>query len=233
MTSRRDDFETLVELACAEPVSGWRFPFLEGRRVVEPLGWDYSELAREVVSGAETVLDHGTGGGEVLADIGRGSGVTVATEAWPPNVPVAAKTLAGLGIRVVQVEHGTFDTRGPSDEYPDRRMPFADNTFDVVLARHVAFSPAEICRILRPGGVLLTQMGRVVARRPGQIELTDYFPGTTGPSWPPLDWTALLADGGLVIEDYREQLQRTKFLDIGGGLTATGWSILARATKPG
>ena len=130
--------------------------------MVEPLGWDYTALARELVGAAESVLDHGTGGGEVLAEIGRGRGVTVATEPYPPNEPVAARTIAGLGIPVVRVEHGTFDTRGPSAGYPDRRMPFADETFDLVLARHVAFSPAEIHRILRPGGVLLTQMGRSV-----------------------------------------------------------------------
>jgi hypothetical protein len=58
-------------------------------------------------------------------------------------------------------------------------------------------------------------MGLVCARRPGQINLTDYFPGTAGPDWPPLNWPQLLADGGLVLEEYREQLQRTRFLDIG------------------
>lgn len=36
-------------------------------------------------------------------------------------------------------------------------MPFADNRFDVVLARHEEYAAAEVARILRPGGVLVTQ----------------------------------------------------------------------------
>lgn len=163
------EFEELVGEASAEPASGWRFPFLDGRRVIEPLGWDYSALARELVGDADRVLDHGTGtgGGEVLAEIGAGRLLTVATESYGPNVPVAAKVLGSLGILVVHVEGGTFDT-GPSGEHPDRRMPFGDDSFDLVLARHGAFSSAEVFRILRPGGELLTQMGRVGNRRPGR-----------------------------------------------------------------
>jgi SAM-dependent methyltransferase len=93
-------------------------------------------------------------------------------------------------------------------------MPFADSTFDLVLARHVAFSSAEVFRILRPGGTLLTQMGRVGVRRAGEVEVTDYFPGTAGPPWPPWQLTEHLSGAGFVIDDYREQLQRTHFLDI-------------------
>ncbi len=33
-------FEELVREACEEPISGWRFPFLDGRRVFDELSWD-------------------------------------------------------------------------------------------------------------------------------------------------------------------------------------------------
>ncbi|TWD81756.1 methyltransferase family protein [Kribbella amoyensis] len=214
MTLSQDDFDQQLRAACAEPISGWRFPFLDGRRVVDELRWDYPALARELVPAAARVLDHGTGGGEVLAEIGGGRELTVATEAYAPNVPVAARRLAPLGIPVVHVAGGTFDTRGPDAEYPDRRLPFADETFDLVLARHVAFSSAEVFRVLRPGGQVLTQMGRVGVRRPGEVEVTDYFPGAEGPPWPPWQLTDHLAAAGFEIEDYREQLQRTHFRDL-------------------
>ena len=36
-------------------------------------------------------------------------------------------------------------------------MPFADSSFDLILNRHGNYDPAEICRLLRPGGVFLTE----------------------------------------------------------------------------
>lgn len=214
MTSASDDFDTQLRVAFAEPISGWHFPFLKERRRIQKLEWDYPAIARDLVSNAERILDHGTGGGEILAQIGTGRDFTVATEAHAPNVGVAARTLAPLGVQVVHVESGTFDTRGPDSEHLSRRMPFSDSVFDVVLARHVAFSSAEIYRILRPGGTLLTQMGRVGPRRAGEISIHDYFPGTTGPSWPHWQLTEHLTAAGFQIDEYREQFQRNEFLDI-------------------
>jgi hypothetical protein len=71
-------------------------------------------------------------------------------------------------------------------------------------------------------------MGRVGTRRPGEVELTDHFPGLDGPPWPPYLLPEQLAGAGLVIEEYREQLQRTHFLDIGAlayYLTNVAWAI--------
>ena len=221
-------FEELIRAAVAEPVSGWRFPFLDGRRVFDELSWDYTALARDLMASADRTLDHGTGGGEVLADIGVARELTIATEAYPPNVPVARERLEPLGVRVVQVEHGTFDTRGPDAEHPDRRMPFEDGSFDLVLGRNVAFSSAEIFRILRPGGRVLTQMGRVGERRPGDVGLEDHFPGVEVTSWPSWSLTEHLDKAGFVIEEYREQLHRTHFHDIGAlvyFLRTVPWAI--------
>lgn len=36
-------------------------------------------------------------------------------------------------------------------------MPFCDSAFDVVVNRHECFSPADLYRVLRPGGVFVTQ----------------------------------------------------------------------------
>lgn len=228
MPNTQPDFDALIRAALDEPVSGWSFPFLEGRRTSDGVAWDYSEIARGLVRDADVVLDHGTGGGEVLAGLGRPRQRMVATEAYAPNVPVARRTLEPLGVDVVQVSEETFDTRGPTADHPGRRMPFEDASFDLVLARNVAFSSTELIRILRPGGHLLTEMGRAGAPRPGEVRLTHHFPDVKTIDWPAWSLNDHLTAAGFVIEDYREQLARTHFLDIGAlvyFLRTVPWAI--------
>lgn len=215
MPITQPDFDALIREALDEPVSGWAFPFLDGRKTSDGLTWDYSELARVLVHEADAVLDHGTGGGEVLAGLGRPHGRMIATEAYARNVPVARRTPGPLGVDVVQVSEQTFDTRGPTAEHPDRRMPFDDASFDLVLARNVAFSSTEILRILRPGGHFLTEMGRAGAPRPGEVRLSHHFPDVKTNDWPAWSLLDHLNGAGFVIEEYREQLGRTHFHDIG------------------
>src|SRR5437764_14111697 len=86
----------------------------------------------------------GTGGGEVFERIlDRFRGRAVATEAWAPNVPVAAERLGRLGVAVVHANN--------------LELPFASTSFDLVLNRHEELTPAEVARVLTPGGRLLTQ----------------------------------------------------------------------------
>lgn len=130
----------------AAPVSGWGLERLPGLSSEEP-PWSYPGLAREVLCGSRSVLDMGTGGGEVLlglADVLPED--TNATEGWPPNLPVAQRALAPHGIGVTAY-----------DAEADDRMPFPDARFDVVLNRHEAYVAEEVFRVLAPGGRLLTQ----------------------------------------------------------------------------
>ncbi len=39
----------------------------------------------------------------------------------------------------------------------DENLPFPDGSFDLVINRHESYSPAELKRILKPGGCFLTQ----------------------------------------------------------------------------
>lgn len=90
------------------------------------------------------MVDLGTGSGEVFSRIIAGStGRAVATEQWEPNSRVAAKRLAAFTVPVVYAS--------------GRVLPFGDAVFDVVLSRHEAVEPAEIDRVLQPGGGFLTQ----------------------------------------------------------------------------
>lgn len=67
----------------------------------------------------------------------------VATEEWARNAPIAFHRLGPLSVSVVRCRSVV--------------LPFADATFDVVFDRHEAFAPAEVARVLRPGGEFVTQ----------------------------------------------------------------------------
>ena len=148
-------FEELVAEAQAAPVSGWDFSWLTARSsTAGPLPWDYrAEVARHAADAA-SLLDMGTGGGEWLARLTPQPRHTVATEAWPPNVPVAAQRLRQAGIWVVQDE-GAADNLA---EDPSRgRLPFRDGAFTLVINKHEAFLAAEVSRVLAPGGAFVSQ----------------------------------------------------------------------------
>ncbi len=148
-------FEQLVAEAQAAPVSGWDFSWLAARgSTAGPLPWDYrAEVARHAADAA-SLLDMGTGGGEWLAKLTPHPPRTVATEGWPPNVPVAARRLRHGGIPVVQDEGAADNTA----EDPSRgRLPFRDGAFALVINKHEAFLAAEVSRVLAPGGTFVTQ----------------------------------------------------------------------------
>ncbi len=128
----------------AAPFEGWDFAYLNDRMTEAEPPWDYPALARAALARSAEALDIATGGGEVLASFAPFAGRVTAVEGYPPNVPVARRRLAPLGVEVHQA-----NTRSG--------MPFADQTFDLILNRHGGFRAAEMHRVLRPGGVFLSQ----------------------------------------------------------------------------
>ena len=143
-------------------MQGWTFDEVQSEPVGPGPPWDYLARARELTSTAGSILDIGTGGGEAFSAICEGYEVLgVATEAWRPNVGIAAKRLSKMGIHVVHA-------LGPD-------LPFAADSFDVVLNRHEALDPGDVARVLVPGGQVLTQqVGRNQWR-----EIVPYFPKTS------------------------------------------------------
>jgi SAM-dependent methyltransferase len=128
----------------AAPFEGWDFSYLEGRMVEEAPPWDYIALARAAVGRARDILDVATGGGEIFSSLAPFPARATAVEGFAPNLPVARRRLEPLGVPVFQ-----GNTRSG--------MPFAEGSFDLVLNRHGGFRAAEMHRILKPGGVFLTQ----------------------------------------------------------------------------
>jgi SAM-dependent methyltransferase len=147
-------YEELLAEALATPFEGWDFSFIRTRAPVVPLPWSYPAEVASLAAGRERMLDMGTGGGEALLRIRARPPVTVATEAWPPNVPVAGANLRAHDIPVVQDE-GTPDNFG--DHGGRGRLPFRAGAFDVVANRHEAFLAPEVARVLRDGGAFITQ----------------------------------------------------------------------------
>lgn len=123
---------------------GWDFSYLENRWESDMLPWDYSDIVKEYLKPHLKLLDIGTGGGEFLLTLCHPYANTSVTESYEPNVNLCMERLKPLGIDVRQV-------------YEDNRMPFKDNSFDIVINRHASFDIKEIKRILRADGVFVTQ----------------------------------------------------------------------------
>ncbi|GAA2702082.1 hypothetical protein GCM10010429_06550 [Micromonospora olivasterospora] len=123
-----------------------------------------------------------------------------ATEAWPPNVEVARRTLRPLGATVLWVAENAA-------------LPLRDASLDLVVSRHPVHTPwDEIARVLRPGGTYLSQQIRGGTVR----ELSEALLGPLPPPTRQLPEQAAAAAraAGLTVVDLREATLRTVFHDI-------------------
>lgn len=181
------------------PFSGWDFSYLNNRWIVENPPWDYIEMAKELAQKSKTLLDMDTGGGEALSLLSPFPKHTVATESWAPNIPVAKAKLEPLGVKVV----------GISEE---GETPFDDEEFDTVINRHGDFKPAEIYRILKPGGTFLTQQ----VGGNNLHDLAEEFDATL-PWWElTFDyWQHEIQDAGFVLKQAKEWQGKMEFTDVG------------------
>ena len=129
----------------AAHIHGWDFSHLEGRYEEEnDLPWDYRATIKRYLTPTSRLLDLDTGGGEFLLSLGHPHRLTAATEAYPPNVALCKEVLTPLG-----VDFREGDSIDP--------LPFADAFFDMVINRHGEYVPDEIARVLKPGGLFITQ----------------------------------------------------------------------------
>lgn len=196
-------FNELVDEACAVPVEGWDFSWLDGRATEQRPSWGYQRLLGAKLAAAGAALDIQTGGGEVLAGAGADNFplTLVATEGWPPNVAKATALLHPLGAVVVS-----------DDEEPP--LPFADSAFDLVTSRHPATVHwSEIARVLAPGGRYFAQ--HVGGRT--NVELSEYFLGPYDPSsFRDHEFEANQAGAaGLQVVRCRNERLKLEFFDIG------------------
>lgn len=129
----------------AAHIRGWDFSHIANRHTEqEDLPWDYQETILEFLESDMKLLDIDTGGGEFLLSLNHPCKNTAATENYPPNVELCRNVLTPLGI-----DFQAADGKGI--------LPFSDSCFDMVIDRHGDFNAKEIHRVLKSGGLFITQ----------------------------------------------------------------------------
>lgn len=194
-----DTFDTWVQAALTHDFYGWDFSFVRGRMVESDPPWDYPARAKAAMTGKMSLLDVGTGGGELFASFAPFPPDTHATETYGANIPVAEQTLTPLGVRV----------QGVNDVFS---LPYDDVKFDLVLNRHSYVSVPETARVLKAGGRFITQQ----VGSANNIRLNELLTGKTPPvKWDLAEATHLLEAAGFDIVDAQEAYPETLFYDIG------------------
>lgn len=180
---------------------GWDFSHLDGRWHHDELNWDYVQIVRSYLKSEYTLLDMGTGGGEYLLTLNHPHHLTYVTEAYPPNVELCSERLAPLGITVRQI----FD---------DSQIPYSDGIFDVVVNRHESFDMREVDRILKPGGIFITEQ---VGGENGVNLRSILAPGFINPfaDHTLMNNVKIIASQGFEILMQEEAFPVTRFFDVG------------------
>ena len=126
-------------------IKGWDFSHIHGRYEEEnDLPWDYEKIVRQYLTDTAKVLDYDTGGGEFLLSLNHPFARTAATEGFEPNVRLCQEKLLPLGIDFKECNT-------PS------RIPYDNETFDMIINRHGNFDARELYRLLKKGGIFVTQ----------------------------------------------------------------------------
>lgn len=187
----------------AAVMKGWDFRHIEGRfySAEDELPWDYARVIRSKLKNTDRLLDIDTGGGEFLLSLGHPYRLTSAAEGYPPNVELCRRRLGELGI----------DFHEMSDY---SAMPFEDGQFDVVIDRHGSYDAGEVFRVLKNGGVFITQ--QVGCRN--DRELVERLLSDAGYSYPGFDLasqTEVFRMAGFEIMEQGEAYRPIRFYDTG------------------
>lgn len=133
-------------------IHGWDFSHIEGRYEEEKdLPWSYREIVKQYLIEDAELLDYDTGGGEFLLSLGHPGQKTSATEGYPPNVELCRETLLPLGIHFKECQDPA-------------KIPYPDESFDLIINRHGDFDAPELYRLLKRGGVFIRRY-LIVARK--------------------------------------------------------------------
>jgi SAM-dependent methyltransferase len=206
--------DRLIDEAAEAAFRGWDFTWLLDRSSDPKPPWSYPALAAEALARSTRALDIDTGGGEALAALAPFSATVVATEGYPPNIPVAGATLKEVGVPLVGVESAPDNIAqdGTTPCQTGSHLPFGDGTFDLVLNRHSSYWPSEVARVLRPGGTYLTQQ-----RGDGDDDLLRAFgrPIPTGPDFDLTFAAAQLEGAGFNVARAEASDATVRFFDVG------------------
>jgi len=182
---------------------GWDFSRVHEER--EPAPWDYADVARKHLRLDSHVLDIGTGGGERFLALSDAFRSGIGSDASAEMIATARANLTAT-----LVDKITFVVM------PAQRLAFAPATFDAVLNRHAPIDAAEVARVLRPGGVFVTQQvgARNTANMCATVGCTPGGRYTSDPTQTPEALQAAFLDAGCRIVSTGEYDVRLWFLDV-------------------
>lgn len=187
----------------AAHIHGWDFFHINGRYTEETdLPWDYRVEILRRLRPEMKLLDMETGGGEFLLTLGHPCGNTSATEGYAPNIRLCREELLPMGI----------DFR-PADG--KNKLPFEDAVFDMVINRHGDYDACEVYRVLKPGGLFITeQVGAENDRELVELVLGDGGELPFPEQYLDVASTKIRAAGLNVLEE-GECFRPIKFFDVG------------------
>jgi SAM-dependent methyltransferase len=197
------------------PFSGWDFSYIGDRVVNSPLSWSYTSLILPLIRKAEHLLDMGTGGGEFLASLVPLPRFTCATENYEPNVSIARNNLKSLGVKIFYCPD-------------DKKLPFNDEEFDVIINRHEYYFPKEVNRILKTNGLFITQQVGDQNDAKLRFILTGENKTEIDTKWNLSFASNELRENGFEIIDGKEDLTLTRIFDVGAivyYLKAVPWEL--------
>lgn len=183
-------------------IHGWDFSHIRGRYEEEQdLPWDYAGIIGRYLTDNMQLLDYDTGGGEFLLSLKHPYCNTAATEGYPPNVELCRETLSPLGIHFKACDDPAH-------------IPFEPASFDIIINRHGDFNADELFRLLKKGGIFITeQVGGDNDRDLVEMVLPD-----TEKPFPHLnlrEQRQAFADAGFHIIEEAEAYRPIKFYDVG------------------
>ncbi|MEU0571043.1 class I SAM-dependent methyltransferase [Nonomuraea sp. NPDC005983] len=208
-------YDELIAEGLTTPFEGWDFGVFRGRLTekADALPWSYERLVRQRLPQVGSLLDLGTGGGELLASLAPLPPRTAATEGYEPNLPIARRRLEPMGVEVAEVGD-------------DDALPFADGSFELVVDRHESYDPQEVRRVLTRDGVFVTQ--QVGGRDLEEVNQALGAPPHTYRDWDLSAAAAELTDAGFEITWQDEARVPAAFHDIGAlvlFLRITSWQV--------
>ena len=126
-------------------IKGWDFSHIRNRyKEGDDLPWDFYEVIKTYLRESDYLLDMETGGGEFLLSFLLNPKHTSAIEGYEPNIKICEERLLPLEINFKACDGGV-------------RLPFENECFDIITNRHGDYDVNEIKRVLKKGGIFLTQ----------------------------------------------------------------------------
>jgi len=180
--------------------SGWGFSYIKGRMTEDKLPWDYKKIVENNLIGKESLLDMDTGGGEFLCSLLNLPKNVCATEGYEPNIPVAEKKLKEKSFLLKPIKTNS-------------EIPFDNEYFDIVINRHGSYEINELKRILKKGGLFITQ--QVGGLNGIDINMAFEASPPDNIEWCLIKNIEMFKNAGMEIAECQENIGKMRFNDIG------------------